>query len=286
VGDAWGWKRTGEHQIDEYKQFPLNEVITSYRRGKPFADAKTAIAEARRDMIAGMKMAPHTTYYPEKHGLAVMPADLVAVGYAFDEEASGKHGYAWRFGDEVGPNVAYGGAAIEGARLHYAATLALQPPAAIDDAASTAAVVVAGDPVDDRLINIIVPEWVDHVLTHYDPINADFQTALGMATVEQLEAALFRIPPSTTPAIKRRRQAVMDRLDAILPTDPPPPDPRLVRAKEVRDLLDSALQAARTYYGELTGLHSQVTALRRQVAPMIERLDTLIDTLTRKEPAP
>lgn len=133
VGEAWGWIRQGVEKVDRYRGFPVGEVITGYRGGHPFADAKTAIEEARRDMLTDMKIGPTKDYYPVKGGPPVMHADLAAAGYELlggdgDEPADGKHGYRWRKGDQLGPNVAYGGAAIEGARAHYAAALAYAAP--------------------------------------------------------------------------------------------------------------------------------------------------------------
>lgn len=164
-GEAFGWIRTGDHEVDSFKQYPLNKVISHYRAGTPF-DQVTAIEEARRDMIAGVKMGLHESYYPEKHGLAIMPADLVAAGYELvggdgDDFPAGKRGYRWRFGDEMGPNVAYGGAAIEGARLHLQASVELKP----------------ADPIVTNLIEA-------------NTITMRFTDSLRIATVAQLEAAM------------------------------------------------------------------------------------------------
>lgn len=62
---------------------------------------------------------------------------------------------------------------------------------------------------------IIHPEWVTHVLSHYDPINADFQTALGMATFEQLGEAYALVPAGTNKAFADRRAAIRERMRAL-----------------------------------------------------------------------
>lgn len=134
VGEAWGWIRQGVEKADPYRGFPVGEVITGYQGGKPFSDAKTAIEEARRDMLTDMKMGLAKDYYPVKGEPPVMHADLLAAGYELiggdgDAPGDGNRGYRWRLGEQLGPNVAYAGAAIEGARAHYAAALAYATPA-------------------------------------------------------------------------------------------------------------------------------------------------------------
>lgn len=173
-GDAWGWIRKGDHKVDAYKQYPLNETISHFRTGKPF-DQVAAIEEARRDMIGGVKMGPHESYYPEKHGLAIMPADLVAAGYELvdgdGDDSPGIHGYRWRFGSEIGPDVAYGGAAIEGARLHLQASAA-PIPAPIPEPPPTGET----DPIV-------------HDLIHADLKSIIFADTLRIATAQQLGVA-------------------------------------------------------------------------------------------------
>ncbi|MCC6454471.1 MAG: DUF3102 domain-containing protein [Caldilineaceae bacterium] len=157
---------------------------------------------------------------------------------------------------------------------------------------------------------IIAPEWSIHVLSNYAPVNADFQTALAMATPEQLQQALDLAVPGGTKVADERYAALQARLHELeqpatsewdagavgLPRDwteeefedyveanafilPEPADPRIAQAQEMLDVYLKAQQGHRLYT-ELTGRDLDTIPLRRALEPMIERLQSLLRILT------
>lgn len=69
---------------------------------------------------------------------------------------------------------------------------------------------------------ILTPEWIVHVLSNYAPVNADFQTALRAATVDQLQQALNQAVPGGTAVADERYAALQARLGEL--TQEPEPD--------------------------------------------------------------